>query len=226
MAADWASLLARARERVADGERRLPRIGDEDARQRQLTRLGNAACAAGLCLLMLGRRDEAAEWLELAAVRWRQSYDLAPPGSWGRPVGAIKARVLAGDWAGARADAEWSLAEGGAASESPIGRYAACLALLVLGRDAEALTHAESLRGRADFPTEVAAALAALAAVDADAYAQAAAAVLLSFETREAYLEDVPVADTVLVLQRLAVRRGIAIDLTSPLLPLARTSSE
>jgi len=46
--------------------------------------------------------------------------------------------------------------------------------------------------------------------------------VLDSFETREAYLEDVPVADTVLVLQELAARRGLAAELDSPLLPPAR----
>ena len=42
---------------------------------------------------------------------------------------------------------------------------------------------------------------------------------LESFETRDEYLEDMPVADTVLVLQALAARRGLAADLTSPLLP-------
>jgi hypothetical protein len=36
---------------------------------------------------------------------------------------------------------------------------------------------------------------------------------------REEYLEDVPVADTVLVLQALAARRNMAADLTSDLLP-------
>ena len=42
---------------------------------------------------------------------------------------------------------------------------------------------------------------------------------LASFVGREGYLEDVAVADTVLVLQALAARRGIAADLASPLLP-------
>jgi hypothetical protein len=44
--------------------------------------------------------------------------------------------------------------------------------------------------------------------------------VLVSFETREAYLEDVPVADTALVLHALARRRGLAAQLRpSALLP-------
>jgi hypothetical protein len=43
--------------------------------------------------------------------------------------------------------------------------------------------------------------------------------VLESFERREDYLEDVPVADTVLVLQAFAAERNMAADLTSDLLP-------
>ena len=43
--------------------------------------------------------------------------------------------------------------------------------------------------------------------------------VLESFETREEYLEDIPVADTVIVLQTLAAQRDMAADLESALLP-------
>jgi hypothetical protein len=44
--------------------------------------------------------------------------------------------------------------------------------------------------------------------------------VLESFETREAFLEDLPAADTVLVLQALAERRGLVPpELESELLP-------
>ena len=50
-------------------------------------------------------------------------------------------------------------------------------------------------------------------------YVEAVESVLESFETREDYLEDVPVADTVLVLQALAARRNMAADLSSELLP-------
>ena len=45
-------------------------------------------------------------------------------------------------------------------------------------------------------------------------------AVLRSFEEREAFLEDVRVADTVLVLDALAAARGLELPpLSSPLLP-------
>jgi hypothetical protein len=215
---DWPSLLARAQGRVADGERRLPGIAGGDPRQRQLTRLGNAANAAGLCLLMLGRPDEAVSWFDRAAQRWRESYALAPPGSWGRPVGVLKARILGGDWVGGEIDARWALAEGAAKSDSPIARYAACLAALVLGQALFARRLARSLRGD-EFPLAVADALAALAAGHASEYEQAVAEVLESFETRAQHLEDVPVADTVLVLQALAARRRMAAALESPLLP-------
>jgi hypothetical protein len=169
---------------------------------------------------MSGREEEAAGWLDRAARRWRESFEHAPPGSWGRPIGALKARVLAGDWAGAEEEARWALAEGAAGAESPIGRYGACLALLTLGRDEEARVLADGLRTRDDFPAAVGDALAMLAAgTDAIGYVEAIEAVLESFETREEYLEDVPVADTVIVLQELAGRRGLAVELSSPLLP-------
>ena len=98
---------------------------------------------------------------------------------------------------------------GTATAESPIGRYAAALALLVLGRWPEARHVAESLRERDDFPRDVADALAYIAAHDVVGYTEAVDSVVESFETRDDYLEDIAVADTALVLQELARRRGI-----------------
>lgn len=217
---DWQAHLAREDERYRDGEARVGELDDPDARQRQVTRMGNAAYGGGLAALMLGDRELASDLLRRAAGRWRESYADAPPGSWGRPVGAIKALVLAGDDDGAAEAAGWALAEGAEASGSPIGRYAAALALLVLGRDREARVHADELRTHDGFPVDVADALAMIAAgTDAVGYILAVEAVLESFETREEYLEDVPVADTVLVLQALAERRGLRAELSSPLLP-------
>lgn len=213
----WSAHLDRQEQRYRDVEQRLP--DDPDERQRQLTRMGNAAGGAGLALLMAGRQDEAAGWFDRAARRYRESYRLAPPGSWGRPIGAIKSRILAGDWAGAEEEAQWSLGEGAAEADSPIGRYAGALALLTLGRDEEARPVADSLRNRDDFPHDVADALATLAAEDVLGYTYAVQSVLTSFEERDEYLEDMPVADTVIVLQGLAGRRNMAADLTSDLLP-------
>jgi hypothetical protein len=169
--------------------------------------MGNAAAGAGLALVMQGRVEEAAEWFDRACLRYRESWKDAPPGSWGRPIGILKARILAGDWNGAERDAAWTLDEGADAADSPIGRYAAALA------------QADALRTHEGFPHDVADALAFLAANDVVGYTEAIESVLESFETRDEYLEDLPAADTVLVLQALAARRGIAVELESELLP-------
>jgi hypothetical protein len=216
---DWTAHLEREERRYGDGETRLGEAADPDARQRQLTRLGNAAGGAGLALLMQGRHEQAADWFGRAAGRYRESFADAPPDSWGRPIGAIKSLVLAGDWLAAEEAARWALEAGAAEAQSPIGRYAAALAMLVLGRDAEARPHADAIRTREDFPAAVGDALAYLAAQDVPGYTEAVEAVLESFEVRDEYLEDMPVADTVLVLQALAARRDLAARLSSPLLP-------
>ena len=217
MTEDWSAHLERQEGRYRDGVERLP--DDPDERQRQLTRMANAAGGAGLALLMSGDREQAADWFDRAARRYRESYEQAPPGSWGRPIGAIKSRILAGDWAGAEREARWALAEGAAESDSPIGRYAGALAHLTLEDYEAARPVADSLRERDDFPHDVADALATLAAEDVLGYTYAVESVLRSFETREDYLEDMPVADTVIVLQAVAARREMAAELSSPLLP-------
>jgi hypothetical protein len=217
--ADWKQHARREEERYRDGERRLPTTGDPDARQRQLARMGNAAAGTALAKLMDGKKPSAREWFVRAAERYRESYADAPPASWGRPIGILKARLLAADWDSAAVEAHWTLEQDAAAAASPIGRYAACLAFLILGRDEEARSIADSLRTNADFPTEVGDALAMIAAQDPLGYTEAIEAVLESFERRDEYLEDLPVADTVMVLERLAERRDMAARLTSPLLP-------
>jgi hypothetical protein len=216
---DWAAHARREEERYRDGASRLPSAEDHDARQRQLTRMGNAAAGVGVADLMGGNTAQAREWFVKAVERYRESYEHAPPGSWGRPIGILKARILAEDWSGAEGDARWTLEQGAAETESAIGRYAGCLALLVLGRDAEARVLADGLRMRDEFPQSVGDALGMIAAQDPIGYIEAVKQVLESFETRDEYLEDLPVADTVMVLQALAARRGLAAELSSPLLP-------
>jgi hypothetical protein len=216
--AAWAEHVEREERRYRDGLERLP--DEADARQKQLVRVANAAIGAGLAELMDGRSIEARDWFARAAERYRESFDGAPAGSWGRLIGAVKARLLGGDPAGAEADAGWSLEQGPATAESPIGRYAAALAALVLGRDEEAGRLARGLQDEADrFPTEVADALLGLAQRHQQTYANGLDRTLRSFEERDSYLEDVPVADTVLVLERLAADRGMALHPRSALLP-------
>ena len=214
---DWEAHAEREEERYRDGLARLPE--EADARQKQLVRAAMAAGGAGLARLMQGRRAESVGWLVRSAERYRESWEGAPAGSWGRLIGALKARILAGDAEGAAHDASWALEQEPGDSGSPIGEYAATLAALTLGEDSDARGLAGRLQESEDFPAPVADALAALAAGERDAYAESLARVLESFETRDAYLDDVPVADTVLVLEALAARRGLAVGLSSPLLP-------
>ena len=89
----------------------------------------------------------------------------------------------------------------------------------MLGEWDDVRLHADYARTHEAFPTEVADALAFIAAEDVVGYVEAVEDVLDSFETREDYLEDIPVADTVLVLQALAGRREMAAELESALLP-------
>jgi hypothetical protein len=213
---DWEAHAEREEGRYADGMSRLPT--DPDGRQKQLVRIAMAAGGAGLARLMQKRQGEAAGWFARSAERYRESWEGAPPGSWGRLIGAVKSRILAGDWERAAEDARWALEQGPEESGSPIGTYAAALAALTLEDDARVGGLAERLGG-SDFPEPVAAAIGALAAADRDGYADSVAAVLESFETREDYLEDIPVADTVIVLEALAMRRGLAARLRSPILP-------
>ena len=201
---DWRERYERAAARYATGETREP---DE----RQLVQLANSAWAAGLSLLMAGDRERAARWLRRSAERYRESWDAGEAAdAWGRPIGAMKALLIAGDVPPCNTvllAARWALDAGAVGAESPIGRYAGVLALLVLGRDAEAGALAATLGE--GFPADVAGALSALGAHDAEAYRAAVDSIRRSFETREAFLEDIPVPDTALALDVLAARRGL-----------------
>jgi hypothetical protein len=206
---DWRERYEHAAARYAAGETR-------ELDERQLVQLANAAWAAGLSLLMAGDREGAAEWLRRSAERYRESWR---PGSdsWGRQIGALKALLTADDCSEAGhvepsnsllLAARWALDAGAVHAESPIGRYAATLALLVLGRDTEAGALVATLGE--SFPSDVAAALAALAVGDADAYEVAVSSIRDSFDAREEFLEDMPVADTALALDALARSRGVS----------------
>jgi hypothetical protein len=209
---NWIPTFERERARYEDGEARLA--------PEQLVRMGNAAYGAGLALLMERRGDEASIWLDRAAARWRESWEHAAPDAWGRPIGALKAELIAGREAETEELARWTLELGAATADSPIARYAGAVALLALGRWPEARHVAETLRGRDEFPQPVADALATIAAEDVVGYAEALEEVVASFETRDDYLEDVAVADTALALDALARRRGIEHELPrSPVLP-------
>ena len=201
-------------------ERRLAAaLGPDEREDLRLAGIAGASWAAGLAALMLGRDGEARDRLRRAADEYDASWRAAPPGSWGRPIAMIRCRLMAGDHEGARADASAAVAAGVLDAPGPIGGYCAALALLALGRDEDAGVVAARIADGLE-PASVADALGTLARADGAAYVAARLAVLRSFEEREAFLEDVRVADTVLVLDALAAARGLEPPtLSSPLLP-------
>lgn len=219
---EWRGHLAREVHRHRDGRSRLLHaVGPEHGRRRdqQLTRIGSAAWGAALALVMEGRKEEARIWFHRAATCYRRSLADAEPGSWGRCIGPLKALLLSGDLRGAERDARLTLDLGAADAPSTTARYAGALALLVVGLDGEAVSLAEPLRVAEGFPFATADALIALGRRDGTAYAKAVTAVLETFETRDRFLEDIPVADTVMTLQVLARARSLEVALRSPRLP-------
>ena len=215
---DWQAKLAWAE---AEHERRLAATAGPDEREDlRLAGIAGASWAAGLAALMLGRGDEARDRLLRAAGEYETSWRAAPAGSWGRPIAMIRCRLLAGDHEGARADASAAVAAGVLDAPGPIGGYCAALSLLALGRDEDAEIVAARVADEGLQPASVADALGAITRADGAAYVGARLAVLRSFEERDAFLEDVRVADTVLVLDALAAARGLEPPpLASPLLP-------
>ena len=159
---------------------------------------------------------DAREPLGRAARAYRASWEAAPPRSFGRLVGYAKATILAGG------DPSAFVREQAGEGDSPPSWWALALAALAAGDDgaaARAARAAEGMRGGSEAFGRAADAVAALARGDRDGYAAALAAIVADFEGRENHLTGVPIADTALVLERLAERRGLAAHPSSPLLP-------
>ena len=106
----------------------------------------------------------------------------------------LKAAVIAGDAGEVAAYARSQVPE----ADSPPSAYVLAIAALVEGDDDAA---------------------AAVAGGDAEAYAAAVRAIVADFESREEHLTGVPVADTALMLERLAEPRGLAAHPESAMLP-------
>jgi hypothetical protein len=140
------------------------------------------------------------------------SHAESGPASWGRLVGALKMALLAGDGAGAIA--RRALAEVGEA-DTPASAYLRALAQVTVGERPDVGT---MLAGGASF-ARTGRALAALADGDGPAYAAALGEIVADFEGRDQHLSGVAIADTALVLERLAERRGMAVGLAGPLAP-------
>jgi len=169
----------------------------------------------GLRALLDGDTDTGRAHLLEAVAHYRASWELAPPRSFGRLIGMLKAAVIAGDAADAAAYARAAVPD----ADSPPSSYVRAVAALVEDDDAAAARFAEGMREGSPAFGRAADAIAALAARDADAYASAVRAIVADFEGREEHLTGVPVADTALMLERLAEARGLAAHPASALLP-------
>lgn len=175
-----------------------------------------AADASAQRCLLAGDRAGAEPHLRVAEQRYRESWEAAPPGGYGRLVGMLKAAMLRGEAEDAAAFARAALAFG---TESPTAAYALALACLAVGDDAAGAAAADQMATGGEAFARTAAALAALARRDERAYATALHAVIADFEGRDLHLTGVPIADTALVLERLAELRGLAQHPRSQLLP-------
>jgi hypothetical protein len=189
-----------------------------EGRHRDLLEQALAVEARAHRALLAGEGDAALLSLRAAAALYRASWEAAPPGSWGRLIGMLKAAVIAGD---AVAEASYAEARIGEEATSPPAQYARAIAALVLGDDETAAAGAEGMRAGSDAFGRAADAVDALARRDAEDYEAALAAIVDDFEGRADHLTGVAIADTALMFERLAEPRGLAVRPASPLLPAA-----
>jgi uncharacterized protein len=158
--------------------------------------------------------ETAREPLRRAANAYRVSWEAAPPRSFGRLVGYAKASILAGE-----NPAPYVREQLSDDCDSPPACWALALAALADGDDKAAGRAADGMLAGSEAFGRAAGAVAALTRRDRPAYAGMLAGIVADFAAREEHLTGVPIADTALVLDRLAERRGMAAHPQSPLLP-------
>jgi hypothetical protein len=169
--------------------------------------------------LLAGRRDAAIGAFGSAADLYRRSWEESPPRSYGRLVGMLKSSILAGEATAAAAFVRGQLADEEAVAGSPTASYARALAALIEGDDADARRWSEAMAADGEAFERTARAIAALAARDGQAYRAALGEIVHDFERRSGHLTGVAIADTALMLERLAADRGMSAEVDSPLLP-------
>ena len=167
-------------------------------------------------LLLDGDDEAASAILREVAELYRRSWEEAGPRSFGRLIGMVKAGVLAGEGSEEAAYVRGELRD---EADSPVASYALALAFLVEGDDERARAAAAGMREGSEPLDRTADAIEALADRDPDRYAAAVGAIVADFEARDQHLTGVPIADTAVVLERIAAERGMAAGVTSPLLP-------
>jgi hypothetical protein len=178
--------------------------------------------------LLRGDNETATARYAKAVETYRASWKLAPPKSYGRLVGLLKAAILGGNAEPAADEVRAELEHDPDAAGSPVASYVLAVAALVKGDDEKVAPLADVMDPRGGAFERTATAMRALAAHDADAYAAAAAAIADDFAARDEHLTGVAIADTAIMLELIARERGLAAGLDSPLrrLPKAPASSE
>ena len=127
------------------------------------------------------------------------------PASWGRLLGALKMAILAGD--GAEAIAHRAQAEVGP-GDTPASAYLRALAHVTLDERPDV----NVMLAAGDAFARTGRALQALGDRDQSAYSAALHQIVADFAARDQHLSGVAVADTALVLERLAAGRGMAVE--------------
>jgi hypothetical protein len=187
---------------------------DDQELLRQAIRLDRAAQQA----LLRGDAARAATLFRAAADTYRASWEAAPPGAYGRLVGLMKSSLLWGEGGHDAGYVRAALADD--PRDSAVACYALAIAALAQGDDAAALPAIEAMRAGGEPFGRTADAMAALVHGDAAAYAAALEAILADFAARDAHLTGVAFADTAVMLERLAVPRGMAAKPASSLMPV------
>jgi hypothetical protein len=188
-------------------------------RHRELMRAAIERDAEAQEALLAGDREAALGAFRSAADLYRRSWEQSPPGSYGRLVGMLKSSVLAGEASEAAAYAREALAGEDPVTASPTASYARALAALIAGEDGDARRWSKEMAAGGDAFERTARAIGGLAAHDGPAYTDALNEIVRDFEERQRHLTGVAIADTALMLERLAAARGISAEVQSPLLP-------
>ena len=170
--------------------------------------------------LLAGDTEAARAGYARAAEQYRKSWELAPPKSYGRLVGLVKAAVLSGDARPAADYVRATLDGEEDAPGSPVASYARAVAALLVGDDEAVGPLADVMVPRGGAFERTATALRALAAGDGEAYAAALREIAADFAARDEHLTGVAIADTAIMLELIAADRGIQAGVDSPLVPV------
>jgi hypothetical protein len=194
-------------------------VGVQDGEHRELMIAAIETEGRAHAALLAGDQEAVRTAYAKAVEQYRASWALAPPKSYGRLVGLLKAAVLAGQADPAAAEVRAALDGDEDAEGSPVASYVLAVAALIAGDDDEVAIRAARMEPRGEAFERTASALRALAARDDVAYANALAAIAMDFAARTDHLTGVPIADTAVMLELLAAERGMAVKPKSPLVP-------